>query len=273
MYGKAFKIFVIIAVLLMAIAPFLYQSKVDVEISGATIRDKARAKPDPAEQPLHDTKLPDFASISDSNQRKQAFFDYLKPAIDAENKKLRRIRERLITLEKKFHLNENMGDANKAWLQQLATSYAINPKSSLQQILQQLLIKVDEIPKGLVLVQAANESAWGSSRFARIGLNFFGMWCFKKGCGIVPKGRTPGLNHEVAAFKTIDHMVQRYFHNLNTNTAYILFRAIRSQLRENQLPLQASILSTGLLPYSERGIDYIVELNKMLVSNARFIHD
>ena len=41
-------------------------------------------------------------------------------------------------------------------------------------------------------MQAANESAWGTSRFARIGLNFFGQWCYSKGCGMVPKRRNTG---------------------------------------------------------------------------------
>ncbi|WP_352256125.1 glucosaminidase domain-containing protein, partial [Pseudoalteromonas sp. 19-MNA-CIBAN-0066] len=48
-------------------------------------------------------------------------------------------------------------------------------------ILTQALRRVDIIPKELALMQAANESAWGTSRFARIGLNFFGQWCYTKG--------------------------------------------------------------------------------------------
>lgn len=272
MNWKYIKIFIIIAVLFMAIAPFLYKSESDVEVSEVTITENNEPPASNVEQPLHTTKLPDFAAILDSKKRKQAFFNYLKPAIDAENKKLKNIRDRLLLIDKSIKVGQVLNEPDSRWLALIAKKYSIKTKITEHQ-LKQLLIRVDEIPRGLVLVQAANESAWGSSRFARIGLNFFGMWCYTKGCGIVPKGRTPGMNHEVAAFKTIEHMVQRYFHNLNTNTAYILFRTIRSQLRQNNFELQPTILATGLLPYSERGIDYIVELNKMLVSNARFINN
>lgn len=35
-----------------------------------------------------------------------------------------------------------------------------------------LLKRVDIVPESMVLIQAANESGWGSSRFAREGFNF-----------------------------------------------------------------------------------------------------
>jgi len=39
------------------------------------------------------------------------------------------------------------------------------------------------------MAQAANESAWGLSRFAQKGNNLFGKRCVKKGCGIVTDQR------------------------------------------------------------------------------------
>ena len=132
-------------------------------------------------------------------------------------------------------------------------------------------IRIDIVPTELVLVQAANESAWGTSRFARIGLNFFGLWCYKKGCGMIPNSRTSGLKHEVAAFKDLDYAVSRYLYNINSNAAYHVFRRIRQQLREFKLPLSPEILATGLLPYSERGMDYVTDILAMLRHNARYI--
>jgi Bax protein len=61
----------------------------------------------------------------------------------------------------------------------------------------QLLQRVDTIPPALVLAQAANESAWGTSRFAQMGNNLFGEWTFKPGTGLVPAGRPAGETYEV----------------------------------------------------------------------------
>ena len=141
-----------------------------------------------------------------------------------------------------------------------------NNYGQLSQI-DQLLARIDVVPSSLILVQAANESAWGTSRFARIGLNFFGIWCYKKGCGMVPNGRNDDATHEVQSFKSVDDAVQRYLHNINTNNAYIVFRTIRSQLREQDQPLSPEILATGLLPYSERGAEYVLEITKMIRHN------
>jgi Bax protein len=141
----------------------------------------------------------------------------------------------------------------------------------MQDQLIELLSRIDQVPHSLVLVQAANESAWGTSRFARIGLNFFGIWCYREGCGMVPNGRTLGAKHEVQAFKTVDAAVARYLNNINTNKAYRVFRTIRSQLRTQQQPLSAEVLATGLLPYSQRGSDYVVELTNMIRHNRPYL--
>lgn len=263
----------LIAIFLMALAPFMYEKEIVSSTSEATIETKevVKAKEVQVEQPLHDVILPDFAKISDTKRKKQLFFDFLKPAIDKENLRLRKLRGKLISLQVTLLEGNTISGDDLDWLKLIAHSYSIDMGISSQDKLSRLLNKVDEIPRELVLVQAANESAWGSSRFARIGLNFFGLWCFKKGCGLVPQGRDAGLNHEVAAFQGIDSMVSYYFKNINSHRAYRLFRQIRKQLRDNDIPLEPTILATGLLPYSERGMVYIVELNDMMRHNHKYI--
>ena len=137
--------------------------------------------------------------------------------------------------------------------------------------LQQLINKVDIIPEALVLVQAANESAWGTSRFAQQGYNFFGLWCFRAGCGFVPKNRNHGAVHEVAKFSQLAEATYTYMRNLNRHPAYQNFREIRSQLRTEQKPITGLALSQGLEKYSERGQDYIEELQQMIRFNRALI--
>ncbi len=72
-------------------------------------------------------------------------------------------------------------------------------------------------------------------------------------------------------FKSLDAAVARYFHNLNSNNAYRVFRTIRFELRAQDQPLNPEVLATGLLPYSERGADYVIDITKMLRQNQQYL--
>ena len=158
-------------------------------------------------------------------------------------------------------------------LNALAEQYKVNVTSWSVESIDKLLMSVDVIPQELVLVQAANESAWGTSRFARKGYNFFGLWCFQKGCGFVPSRRNEGAEHEVAKFKDLPQAVSTYLTNLNRHPAYARLRDIRHQLRDKQQPVTAEALADGLMSYSERGQAYIDELNDMIRINRVYISE
>ncbi len=223
------------------------------------------------EQPLHDVILPDFASIRDVKEKKKQFFAFIKPAILAENESILTLRSEVERLIAQLTLEQPFTEQEHTFVADLSKQYRVSKKFSLLRQLYELQLKVDVIPPALILVQAANESAWGTSRFARIGLNFFGVWCYKKGCGMVPSGRNVGAKHEVAAYSSVKQGVSRYLKNINTNSAYMVFRTIRGQLREQDQPLSPEILATGLIPYSERGTDYVLELTEMIRHNRRYL--
>ncbi len=222
------------------------------------------------EKPLHAVILPEFRSITDVKTRKREFFAFMRPTVEAENAKIMVLRNKVIKILDKLSLEEPLTDTEREVLTFAVTKYRVGKKFSQLHQAHKLLEKIDIIPVELVLVQAANESAWGTSRFARLGLNYFGIWCYKKGCGLVPRGRNVGAKHEVEAFKSLDKSVERYLVNINTNNAYMMFRTIRAQLRANNQPLAPEILATGLLPYSQRGIDYVLELTEMIRHNHAY---
>ena len=223
------------------------------------------------EQPLHDVILPNFASIRDVKEKKKQFFAFIKPAILAENESILTLRNEVERLIAQLTLEQPFTEQEHTFVADLSKQYRVSKKFSLLRQLYALQLKVDVIPPALILVQAANESAWGTSRFARIGLNFFGVWCYKKGCGMVPSGRNVGAKHEVAAYSSVKQGVSRYLKNINTNSAYMVFRTIRGQLREQDQTLSPEILATGLIPYSERGTDYVLELTEMIRHNRRYL--
>jgi len=223
------------------------------------------------EQPLHQVNLPDFSAIKDIKTKKQQFFNFIRPSVAGENAKLLAKRVKLESWLESISLGLSLSDEELSTLTRLVKKYRVNKKASVLQQVNELLMRIDIVPTPLVLVQAANESAWGTSRFSRIGLNFFGIWCYRQGCGMVPGGRNTGAKHEVAAFKSVDAAVARYFHNINSHNAYRVFRTIRFELRSQNQPLNPEILATGLLPYSERGADYVIDITKMLRQNQQYL--
>ncbi|SVD91957.1 uncharacterized protein METZ01_LOCUS444811, partial [marine metagenome] len=147
--------------------------------------------------------VPNFSAYTDVKEKKEAFFNYLRPEVEKQNAYLLTLRHYVQTLYRKALANETLSEEDMARLEWLEEEYRVKPTQPLKTKLLALLQKIDVLPVELVLVQAANESAWGTSRFARKGYNFFGLWCFSKGCGFVPSRRNDGASHEVAKFDSL----------------------------------------------------------------------
>ncbi|CDT77129.1 putative Bax protein [Vibrio coralliirubri] len=217
------------------------------------------------------SSTPNFAAIEDVNEKKDTFFSFLRPSINIENKRITKERAFLTKLSESDLSNIDSEDASYA--KRLGKLYSLPvPSEGLDQAwLTEMLNRVNVLPEALVLTQAANESAWGTSRFATKANNYFGHWCYTKGCGLVPLQRNEGSSHEVATFSSSQESVHRYFMNLNRNRAYADLRAIRAKLAAQGDDLlttaTATELTNGLLKYSERGSDYVTDLQAMIRHN------
>jgi Bax protein len=152
-------------------------------------------------------------------------------------------------------------------IEQLARTYRVDLSLPVEQQLNQLLIKVDIIPPGLVLAQAANESGWGSSRFSQEVNNLFGEWTYNPESGVLPANRPEGADHYVRRFDSLRASVRSYMQNLNSGQAYTLFRRLRADMRQKGKPLDPIVLAEGLKRYSARGGDYISEIQAMIRHN------
>lgn len=217
--------------------------------------------------------LPDFNAIADVNTKKQAFFAYLRPYVRQENQRLQLLRQQLLEIAEKKQKKLRLNIEEYAFLYSLYDEFRLDVAETDFESLQELLMRVDIIPESLVLMQAANESAWGTSRFAVEGYNFFGQWCFREGCGMVPLNRAEDQFHEVARFESPALAIRSYFYNLNTFHTYEPLRQIRAELRADNQPLHAEYLAQGLMAYSERGVEYIAEITAMIRFNRRLLEE
>ncbi|MFT5506118.1 MAG: Bax protein [Gammaproteobacteria bacterium] len=224
-------------------------------------------------QPVPDTfqVLPNFNAFAAGPERKNAFFDYFLPLIANANQSVLESRERI---NHWYQNRQNLTVEEKRRIQNIANYYRVRDFNlETNDHWEILFTRVNQIPPSLALAQAANESAWGTSRFARKGNNFYGQWCFEPGCGLVPAKRDPNKTHEVAAFESPKESVNRYIHNLNSHRAYRNLRKIRQQLEKHKKTITGYELAAGLDKYSERGQDYIKELRAMIRFNKLEAYD
>lgn len=207
--------------------------------------------------------LPEFTQDS-IDERKQAFFDYLRPIVRYYNERILDEREWLLKLAD----SGSPGWFQRRQLRELAEKYRVDMESLDEaDVITVLRRRVDAIPESLVLVQAAKESGWGGSRFAREGNAIFGQWCFTAGCGLVPGNRGAGLRHEVQSFETAGESVESYLRNLNTHERYIGMRQARQRIRQEEREVTGSELAAHLDDYSERREAYVAELQAMIRQN------
>lgn len=207
--------------------------------------------------------LPQFSEIEDTNQRKQAFLNYLAPIIEASNNKILTQRAKLNSLS----LPKGISKKDQQFLKTLASEYNLDITSLVEgDIVRELNYRIDTIPVSLTLAQAAKESGWGTSRFSQEANNLFGQWCYTAGCGVVPSQRDSGATHEVKKFISVAEAIDSYLRNINTNNAYKNLRTIRAELRAKD-EVTGLALSEGLDKYSQRGHIYVEEIQSLIRYN------
>jgi Bax protein len=216
--------------------------------------------------------IPDFSLIKDPQEKKKQFFSFLSPIITVENDRVSAQRDRLMELYEKNRSSSMLSEKDQYFLNKLLIEYRVDLSAVESEYNWKSLIKrVDIVPLDLALIQAAKESGWGTSRFARQGNNMYGQRCFTKGCGMVPNDRKVGENHEVRRYDSVEASVRNYIANLNTNPAYREFRQLRfNQRRNGENPVGCSLV-LGLPKYSERRGDYLIELLAMIKANRQYM--
>jgi len=218
-----------------------------------------------------ESRIPNFAEVPAGRERKAAFFGYFLPIVEKENRAILKTRQRL---DDWYQDRDQLSADEVSEISEIATRYRIEDFDIDSDVSwAKLMNRVDVVPPSLAIAQSANESAWGTSRFARKGYNFFGQWCYRKGCGLVPKKRDANKTHEVAAFDSPQESVKMYIRNLNSNRAYKSLRDLRAKLRRSNKPVTGHELAAGLKRYSERGLEYVRELREMISYNKLAVYD
>ena len=202
-----------------------------------------------------------LGELDDVDQVKSLFLLGVLPMVLEVNDVIRTQRERLLALERRMRAGKILGAQDQAWLDRLKRRYRVKGDVAM------LKARVDVIPPALALAQAAVESDWGRSRFARAGNALFGQWTFRRDEGMKPNEAEEGSRHRVRQFDRLMDLVAAYAMNLNTHAAYAPFRRERAAMRAAGAPLDAYTLAGHLSLYSEQRDAYVITLRRVIRDN------
>jgi uncharacterized FlgJ-related protein len=202
--------------------------------------------------------------------KKRLFFRALAPLVLRSSELILEDRERLQEVAVALRGGREVAAAERAWLEALAGRYGVKVEAGAgfgSEAVDELLLRVDIIPVSLALSQAAEESGWGTSRFAAEGNALFGQWSWG-GKGIKPEKQRSGLgDHRIAAFDSPLDSVRAYMQNLNTHRVYARLRQRRAAMRAGSDPIRGWDLADTLDRYSERGQGYVDSLHAIMRVN------
>jgi len=210
-------------------------------------------------KPIYLTKLPkDIKTLGDTKKKRELFIKIVLPLILSENSKITEDRKKLFKI-----LGKNFNTVGeRVWLKRRFKEYKIDDRD-----LSKLKMRMDIIPVSIALAQAANESGWGTSRFALEGNALFGQWTWSKK-GISPKNKDPDQSHKILQFQVLKASVKAYKNNLNTHNAYKEFREVRAQLRQENKQIIGLDLIKYLKAYAAIGEKYVLIIEDIIEKNS-----
>jgi Bax protein len=136
------------------------------------------------------------------SQKKEIFYRLMLPLVMHANTMVLARRAELRQMQAKLEQGEPLSDTELRELREFAVllrivdverAESLGPSADeLLKIIDRALYKLDVIPAGLVLGQAAYESGYGTSRFAVKGNALFGQWTYG-GKGLVPEQQRKSL--------------------------------------------------------------------------------
>jgi len=188
-------------------------------------------------------------------KKKKKFINLVLPSV-------LKIHEELQQRYEKIAKNIKNG-TNKAEIDALKARYKAKSDKDL-------LAKLKPHPVSIALAQAAMESSWGKSRFAKEANNYFGMWSSNKNGPRIAAAEQRDNNRTIwlKKFNSLDDAVRGYYDTIARVKAYKKLRRLRIHYND---PYK---ITPGLDKYSEMGKSYVDKINQVIRYNdfTRYDH-
>lgn len=198
----------------------------------------------------------DFNKKKFDEERPALFYEMLLPVILKANEALIVEREQVLRLRKEFDETgdltpESMTELNK-WIER----YDVKRSDDLGTLFNTLVPRVDAVTPTLLLTMAAEDSGFGTSRYAREYNAIFNQrdW---NGNGAVPdEAQKEGPQYRIKVFPSLYEAVLSEIHYLNTNGYFENYRIAREKYRRTGNLMRGYSIAHLLINFPYRPMKY-----------------
>lgn len=182
----------------------------------------------------------DFKQTESKDLRNKLFIQILAPLALRLKEEIILERLPLMQMSERYNQQQSFSPEDKELLEKMAVKYDVFSKikddSRYEILLQELLLKVDEVPPSLLIAAAAAESNWGTADEVEGGNALYKAKVWYSDEGIKPKDEDDD-SYRIRIFPSLYAAMYDYALKFNTDINFENFRINRSHLRKrNKTP-------------------------------------
>lgn len=198
----------------------------------------------------------DFNKEKYDEIRPALFYEMMLPVILKANEALLAEREQVLALKKEFDVNKDLTTESMESLKKWIEKYDVKLSDDLDTLFNTLIPRVDGVTPTLLLTMAAEDSGFGTSRYAREYNAVFNQrdW---NGNGAVPdEKQKEGPQYRIKIFPSLYEAVLSQIHYLNTNGYFENYRIARAKYRRTDNLMRGYSVAHLLINFPYRPMKY-----------------
>ena len=184
---------------------------------------------------------------------KKLYAKILTALILRENEKILNERVLFLLLKEKFDKGEKWTDQEEAYFNFLVNKYDSSVLKTVSTKINDLIMKIDEIPPSLAVFQSALETDFGKKNL----LSPFGQ-----------QGWLDDSTYAPIRYTNLSDAVHAYVQEMNSTPNYEDFHRLRAKYIQKQTPKGSFYMAQGLRTYRPENTSYIEKIRHLMGENS-----
>ena len=198
----------------------------------------------------------DFNREKYDEVRPALFYEMMLPVILKANETLAVERDQVMKLKREF---DETGDLTKQSMDELREwikRYDVKPSDDLDTLFNALIPRVDGVTPTLLLTMAAQDSGFGTSRYAREYNAVFNQRDWNDKGAVPDEAQKEGPQYRIKIFDSLYDAVISQIHYLNTNGYFENYRIARAKYRRSNNPMRGYSIAHLLINFPYKPFKY-----------------
>lgn len=189
----------------------------------------------------------DFDKIENLNQRNNLFIRILAPIAMKINEDISLEKADILIVKDKLNNKQPLTETDKKLLEEKAKKYDIFTRTTGDErydiLLNQLGMKVDELPVSILISVSAMETEWGTSKYLKQGNSLYKekIWYSNEGMEVVED--SDDKDYRIKSFKSLYDSMYSFALKVNSDINYTDFRFLRNEERSRDKYLNGRFLA------------------------------